>query len=76
MAGSEPSVIVCDVGGLESPDLGTIDALARLQLAARRLGRELRLRHSTAELEELIAFTGLDVVLVVEPLGETEEREE
>jgi len=67
--------IVCDVGSV-APDADTIDTLARLQLHARRLGLELRLRHASRELTELIAFAGLDEVLRVEPEGQAEEREE
>jgi anti-anti-sigma regulatory factor len=59
-----------------SADLATIDALARLHLAARRAGLELRLRNVSAELRELLAFVGLDDVLRVEPRGQAEEREE
>jgi hypothetical protein len=57
-------------------DLATIEALARLQLAARRLGLELRLREAPEELRELIAFAGLSGVLGVEPSGQPEEREQ
>ena len=57
-------------------DLGTVDALARLQLAARRSGLELRLRHVPEELGELIAFVGLTEALRLEPWREPEEREE
>jgi hypothetical protein len=53
-----------------------IDLLARLQLAARGCGIELRLRLVSAELRELIAFAGLDEALRVEPRGKREEREE
>jgi anti-anti-sigma regulatory factor len=56
-------------------DLATIDALARLQLAARRAGLELRLCSASPELVELIAFVGLDEMLRVEPDGQAEERE-
>ena len=59
--------IVCDVGMLVAPDVGTIDCLARLQLAACRAGRELRLRNVSRELRELLAFAGLEDVLSVEP---------
>jgi hypothetical protein len=48
----------CDVDGLE-PTLGSIDALARVQLAARRSGLELRLRHASRELLGLIDLVGL-----------------
>jgi hypothetical protein len=56
-------------------DIGTVDALARLQLKARRLGWRLRLREVPAELRGLIELAGLSVVLGVEPGGEPEERE-
>ena len=57
-------------------DLVTVDALARLQLAARRSGLELRLTRVPDELRELITFVGLAEVLGLEPRGEAEEREE
>ena len=41
----------------------TVDALARLQLAAQRRGCQVRLRHASAELLELVAFMGLRDVL-------------
>ena len=75
MAGPRPSTIVCDVGGLAS-DAAAIDALARVQLAARRHGLEIRLRHASSELLSLLAFVGLSEVLRVETGGEPEEREE
>jgi anti-anti-sigma regulatory factor len=56
-------------------DIGTVDALARLQLSARRLGRRLRLREVPLELRELIELAGLSRVLGVEPVGQAEERE-
>ena len=48
----------CDVTGVE-PDAVTVDALCRLQLAARRLGCRVRLRNASDELRDLIAFMGL-----------------
>ena len=57
-------------------DLGTVDALARLQLAARRGGLELRCTRVPAELEELITFVGLAEALGLEPRRQTEEREQ
>ena len=65
------STIVCDVGSVP-PDVATIDALARLQLTARRLGLELRLRHASNELQDLLAFAGLREVLRVEAGWQTE----
>jgi ABC-type transporter Mla MlaB component len=44
-------------------DAVTIDALARLQLAARRHDCRVRLRNASDELRELIAFMGLCDVL-------------
>jgi ABC-type transporter Mla MlaB component len=56
------AVAFCDVTGVE-PDAVTADALARLQLAARRRGCLVRLRGASSELLELLAFMGLDDVL-------------
>jgi ABC-type transporter Mla MlaB component len=58
---SGAEVVLCDVTGL-SPDAVTVDALARLQLAARRLGRRVALCHASEELLELVAFMGLEDV--------------
>jgi hypothetical protein len=69
------TTIVCDVSALD-PDAVTLDALARLQLAARRVGLEIRLRHATSELQELLAFVGLTELLHVEAGGQPEEREQ
>jgi len=56
--------------------LSTVDALARLQLAAQRLGLELRVLHAPDELRELVDLAGLAEVLGVEPRGQAEEREQ
>ena len=53
------------------PDLGAIDALARL-----RVGRPLVLRGASAELRDLIRFCGLEGVLGVEREREPEQRED
>jgi ABC-type transporter Mla MlaB component len=55
-------VALCDVRGVE-PDAMTVDALARLQLAARRNGCRVRLRHASSDLRELVSFMGLCDVL-------------
>lgn len=52
----------CDVRGVE-PDAVTVEALARLQLAARRLRCRVRLRHASGELRELVELMGLEDVL-------------
>jgi ABC-type transporter Mla MlaB component len=69
------STIVCDVRGLAA-DGATVDVLARLQLAARRLGLEIQLRHASRELQDLLAFAGLSEVLRVEAGGQAEQREQ
>jgi ABC-type transporter Mla MlaB component len=53
----------CDVAGVPA-DAVTVDALARLQLAARRRGCRVRLRNASPELRDLVAFVGLGDVLV------------
>lgn len=52
-------VVTCDVAAVEHADATAIDALARLQLTARRLGRSIRLRNAPDDLRELLALTGL-----------------
>jgi ABC-type transporter Mla MlaB component len=59
---SGASIAVCDVRRVE-PDAVTVDALARLQLAARRHGCEVRLLHGSAPLCQLVEFMGLTNVL-------------
>jgi anti-anti-sigma regulatory factor len=65
----------CDVRTLRA-DVAAVDALARLQLAARQAGFELRLVHASADLRCLIELTGLAAVLRVEPGRQPEEREQ
>jgi ABC-type transporter Mla MlaB component len=60
---SSAHVLVCDVSELE-PDATAVDALARIQLAARRHGCEARLSSASSELVDLIRFTGLRDVLL------------
>jgi len=55
-------VALCDVSKVD-PDAVSVDALARLQLAARRRGCQARLRGASIELLELLAFMGLRDVL-------------
>lgn len=59
---SATSVVFCDVEGVKA-DAMTVDALARLQLAARRRRCRVRLRGASPELRELLAFMGLRDVL-------------
>jgi ABC-type transporter Mla MlaB component len=53
-------------------DAVTVDALAQLQLVARRRGCQVRLRGAGQELRELVAFMGLDDVLRIEPRRQPE----
>ena len=63
LEGSGADLVVCDVSSVGDPDAGTLDALARMQLTAQRLGRRVQLRHACADLQDLVAFTGLGDVL-------------
>ena len=54
--------LLCDVRSV-APDAVTVDALARLQLAAHRNGRRVRLQNASAELLELVEFMALTDVL-------------
>ena len=60
--GGDAASAVCEVQGV-SADAVTVDALARLQLVARRHGCQVRMRGASDELRELVAFMGLDAVL-------------
>ena len=62
LTASRPKVAYCEVGGVE-PTAATVDALARLQLAARRFGCQVRLLNASDGLLELVAFMGLTDVL-------------
>ena len=55
-------IALCDVCDVET-DAVTVDALARLQLAARRHGCQVRLRGASDALRDLVAFMGLQNVL-------------
>lgn len=56
-------VLTCDVAGIGRPDAGTVDALARVALTARRLGRALHLLDPCPQLQALLVLTGLEVAL-------------
>jgi ABC-type transporter Mla MlaB component len=82
MGSGGADLAVCDVGAIVEPDMETVDALARLQLTARRLGCRIRLRGASGELLDLLVLSGLeDVVplsaeLPLEPRRQAEEREQ
>ncbi|MFE1880409.1 STAS domain-containing protein [Streptomyces diastatochromogenes] len=68
---SGAAVVVCDVGGLGPPGLGTVELLARLELAARRAGGRIRLRDPDPALHALLDLVGLRFQME----GQAEERE-
>ena len=76
MAVPAPRPILCDLSALGDADVQVIDLLGRLELAARRHGRTLRLRNASPALIGLIAFLGLDATLRLEAEWEAEERED
>jgi ABC-type transporter Mla MlaB component len=63
LASTEATVAMCDVSDLGRVDAVTVDALARLALAARNHGCQIRLLHVSPPLRELLAFMGLDGVV-------------
>jgi ABC-type transporter Mla MlaB component len=82
-------VFVCDVGALVEPDVAAVDALARLQLAARRSGCRIALQGMAPALGDLLELMGLTEVLpwhgspggssgasALEPRRQPEQREQ
>jgi hypothetical protein len=79
-------VLVCGVtevaswplAGSDRPDLALVDQLTRLQLAARRLGCEIRLRDPCVELLELFNLLGLGEIVtgLRQPSGQAEGGEQ
>jgi ABC-type transporter Mla MlaB component len=65
LARAGADVAVCDLAGVAA-DAVSVDALARLQLAARRQACRIEFRHASAPLRELIAFMGLADVLALD----------
>ncbi|MEV8321369.1 STAS domain-containing protein [Streptomyces sp. NPDC059900] len=76
-------VLVCDVAGVGPPVLAAIDALARLQLTARRADGRIRVRNAAPALRELLDLVGLPIEVEVgrqaeqrEPPGRVQEAVE
>ena len=68
--------VTCDVAAVTDPDGVTIEALARLQLTARRRGRRIRLYGACGELRGLLMLTGLAEVLPLhDPPSDTNPRD-
>ena len=62
LSASGATTAFCDITGVD-PDAVTVDALARLQMAASRLGCRVRLRNASPALCELVDLMGLRDVL-------------
>ena len=79
---SDARSILVDVSAITDPDCGTVDDLARLQLAARRLNQRVLLFGAAPRLVELVEMAGLADVLPAVPRSgvemgrEAEEGEE
>ena len=60
------NLVICDVGPTVAADAVAVDAVARLQLAGKRLGCRIQFRHVDPDLQVLLAMLGLaDVVLFI-----------
>jgi len=75
LAGRHADVVVVEMGHVTDPDLGTIDALARARLLARRDGCDLRLADASIALRELVDLAGLAETLRCEEEGSGLESE-
>jgi ABC-type transporter Mla MlaB component len=64
LADAPPGRVVCRVGPLCSLDAVTVEALVRLKLTARRLGRQFVLIEVADDLRDLVGFMGLRPVLL------------
>jgi ABC-type transporter Mla MlaB component len=61
------TTVVCDMQRLEAADGVAIEALARLQLAARRRGCRVVLRNASTDLLGLLVLAGLSEAMPLEP---------
>jgi hypothetical protein len=57
------AVTTTTLSGCAAPDLAVVDALARWQLAARRVGMQLRVHDACRELRELLELVDLASLL-------------
>jgi anti-anti-sigma factor len=78
---SSAAQVVCDVSAVREADATAIEALARMQLTAARLGFSMRLLHPCRQLQDVLDLAGLGDVLPVsaqlrlEASGEPEQWE-
>ena len=68
--------LICDVSAVVDPDLGVVDRLARLKIAAQRADRRFRVDGACPDLVDLVDLIGVRAVLGIEPIGEAEQREQ
>lgn len=85
---TDARLLICDAAGVTNIDLGTIDVIARMMLAAGELDRRFALRAAPPALVDLLTLTGLDDVVpryqrgggcgqsVVEAQRKSEQREQ
>jgi anti-anti-sigma factor len=66
LADRHAGLLVCDVSDVVHPDAVTLDALARLQLTAKRMGHKVVIRHASHQLKDLLDITGLKDVVSAE----------
>lgn len=75
LRGRGPGIVDCDVAAVASPDVVTVEALARLRLTARRHGWQFVVRGAGPGLRQLVGLLGLTDALG-EAGGQPEQREE
>ena len=73
---NRPSVLSFDVSAITDLDESVLEALARIILAARRMGVSVELRRASRELVDLLTLAGLAGELRLEVNGEAEAREQ
>jgi hypothetical protein len=62
----EVGVVLCEVGGVAEPAMVVVEALARLRLAARRLGYDIRVRGAHPHLRQLLVLSGLGGIIPID----------
>ena len=75
LRGRRGDVVVCDVAGVQRPDVVTVEALVRLRVTARRHGRRLVVAGAGPALLQLVGLLGLTDALL-QPGWQPEQREQ
>jgi anti-anti-sigma regulatory factor len=57
--------VICDLSAVSAPDAVAVEALARLQLAARRLGSQVWIRDADGRVVDLLVLAGLHEIVRV-----------